>query len=231
MANITENNNITEKPQRRVRAEKKPISNAWLTSLADLMSLILTFFVLVYSMSEVPNKEWNIISTALIDFFKGGSIQIKQDYDLSSIKQVLKHGSKKPFDVTYLETLFESLVLEKNAKTVSLEILDNSFIIKFDFNEVAKISEKTQEIELDTNGENLLFNLSKIFSILPNQIEVSTLGDSTEKTILLTDFIAGKVEEFGYEYTVLRIVSDDIKFIEDSGEKIEIIIRPYESYI
>lgn len=44
---------------------KKP-STAWMLTVADLFSLILTFFVLLYSMSVIQREEWDAISESLM---------------------------------------------------------------------------------------------------------------------------------------------------------------------
>ena len=43
----------------------KPSSRAWMITFADLMSLLLTFFVLLFSMSQVKLDAWNALVQAL----------------------------------------------------------------------------------------------------------------------------------------------------------------------
>lgn len=44
---------------------EKP-STAWMMTVADLFSLMLTFFVLLYSMSSIKEEEWDAISSSLM---------------------------------------------------------------------------------------------------------------------------------------------------------------------
>ena len=43
----------------------KTISNAWMVTFADLTALMLTFFVLLFSMSKVETSHWEAIVDSL----------------------------------------------------------------------------------------------------------------------------------------------------------------------
>lgn len=45
--------------------KRKPPSTAWMLTVADLFSLMLTFFVLLYSMSVIQREQWDAISESL----------------------------------------------------------------------------------------------------------------------------------------------------------------------
>lgn len=46
------------------RAEERDTSNDWLSTYSDMITLVLTFFVLLYSMSTVDEKKWQYILQA-----------------------------------------------------------------------------------------------------------------------------------------------------------------------
>lgn len=213
---------------RRRAKKKKSDSNAWLTSLADLMSLILTFFVLVYSMSEVPKKKWIDVSSSLSDFFKGDRSEFIPEFDLDNVKSV-KNEKKKAFDITYLKTIIKNLKIRAEKSPVKYDIQQDYFsiIIPLDYLIFTAIDNPL----LTKNGEVLLFNLSKVYSVLSNQMEVKVIGESREKSMLINDFISGKIEELGYEYNVYRVIVDNLDIQNNEEKIVEIIFRPYESYI
>lgn len=47
-------------------ATPKAGSNAWMMTVADLFSLMLTFFVLLYSMSVIQREQWDVIAQSLM---------------------------------------------------------------------------------------------------------------------------------------------------------------------
>lgn len=51
-------------------AKPKPPSTAWMLTVADLFSLMLTFFVLLYSMSVIQREQWDAISESLMQRVK-----------------------------------------------------------------------------------------------------------------------------------------------------------------
>lgn len=56
----------------RKRAEDKENLERWLLTYADLITLLLAFFVVMYSMSRIDNKKFGQVSDALNTILKGG---------------------------------------------------------------------------------------------------------------------------------------------------------------
>lgn len=59
--------------RRRKQAEDKENLERWLLTYADLITLLLAFFVVMYSMSRVDNKKFGQMSDALNTILKGGT--------------------------------------------------------------------------------------------------------------------------------------------------------------
>ncbi|MEW5796532.1 MAG: flagellar motor protein MotB [Candidatus Zixiibacteriota bacterium] len=58
--------------RRRKRADDKENLERWLLTYADLITLLLAFFVVMYSMSRIDNKKFGQVSDALNTILKGG---------------------------------------------------------------------------------------------------------------------------------------------------------------
>jgi chemotaxis protein MotB len=58
--------------RRRHKSEDKENLDRWLLTYADLITLLLAFFVVMYSMSRIDNKKFGEVSDALNTILKGG---------------------------------------------------------------------------------------------------------------------------------------------------------------
>ena len=58
---------------KRKKPEKKEISQGWLTTYSDMMTLVLTFFVLLYSYSLVDIEKFKKVSQSMNTAFGGGA--------------------------------------------------------------------------------------------------------------------------------------------------------------
>ncbi|HDL03806.1 MAG TPA: chemotaxis protein MotB [candidate division Zixibacteria bacterium] len=67
---------------RRKRGEDNENLDRWLLTYADLITLLLAFFIVMYSMSQVDAKKFGKMSRALSGALKGGSIAIKRGNDI-----------------------------------------------------------------------------------------------------------------------------------------------------
>jgi len=58
---------------REKKPKKEVKTDAWLATYGDMVTLVLTFFVLMYSFSSVNEQKLNDISIALTDLLGGGT--------------------------------------------------------------------------------------------------------------------------------------------------------------
>lgn len=68
-------------PRRRKSQEGEENLERWLLTYADLITLLLAFFVVMYSMSRIDNKKFGKVSDALNTVLKGGSSVLKYAED------------------------------------------------------------------------------------------------------------------------------------------------------
>jgi len=75
----------------------------WLTSLADLLALLLAFFVLLFSMNEVKNDSWqDVLNTLGIEL----NDQVEDSEEGPSAEKNLElFSEQKAFDLAYLENI------------------------------------------------------------------------------------------------------------------------------
>ncbi len=63
--------------RKRKRPDDEENTDRWLLTYADLITLLLAFFVVMYSMSQIDNKKFGKVSDALNSILKGGTSVLK----------------------------------------------------------------------------------------------------------------------------------------------------------
>lgn len=84
----------------------RPISRAWLVIFADLVSLLLAFFVLLFSMSTVETEKWKAVTEALSERLKSNIkvVESRPAEDLDAIGVDAEDG----LDLGYLGTVLQT---------------------------------------------------------------------------------------------------------------------------
>jgi chemotaxis protein MotB len=79
---------------RRKKGDDGENLDRWLLTYADLITLLLAFFIVMYSMSQIDAKKFGKMSNALSGVLKGGGVAIKMGDDIGTApgKGVMKIG-------------------------------------------------------------------------------------------------------------------------------------------
>ncbi len=87
-----------------------PSSPAWMLSLADLVSLLLTFFVLLFAMSGVKDDQWQAVTDSLSTHLNP-PIQ-PSDSVPTATKNVSRTERREAISLPYLASLFEAIIAD-----------------------------------------------------------------------------------------------------------------------
>jgi len=74
--------------------EQKEGAPAWVVTFGDMMTLLLCFFVVLFSMSEIKQEKFDIVAAAIREFFDYGTGSPKQ-LDISQRKDTFKDELKE----------------------------------------------------------------------------------------------------------------------------------------
>jgi chemotaxis protein MotB len=171
----------------RKRPEKKGISQEWLTTYSDMVTLILTFFVLLYSFSLVDNKKFQALASSLANALGGGA-QALFEYNQNSGKDPITGdtnpaGSDNKNENDDEETdsagkLYNDVVnfVEQNDLNASVTIKKNSQGIIIEFKD--RILFDSGEAELKSEGIPILKKIGTLIAKLPNEIVVEGHTDN-----------------------------------------------------
>ena len=167
--------------------------NAWLDTYADTITLLLTFFILLYSMSSVDAKKLNQLSDALQKSLKG-DVKVEE---LSDINEVAIDGEKSA------EQTQEDLVKKLNETIEANSFTDVIKVREEDRGVVLQLDETILfdpgKADLKKKSQNVLNMVTKIVKDLPNDVLIE--GNTDDVPMFNKEF------QSNWELSTARAVS------------------------
>ena len=154
--------------------EEHENAERWLLTYADLITLLLAFFIVMYSMSKVDAKKFGAMSTALNRILSGGGLLLKGDQGTT----IAPKQSYVPVESGETKLVMADLITE---------LRDHNLISKVKIRHdprgvVLSLSEKvlfpSGSAELSDSARILLDTLSVFMSRLPNEVRVEGHTDN-----------------------------------------------------
>ena len=190
---------------RRAGDKQRQVSSTWLISFTDVMALMLTFFVLLFSMSS-PNKEkWEMLTEEFqenLNQFQGQPLN-RGAQDTINIDKV---NFTRALSLSYLEKLF--------LKQISDEaILSAVKIMKIDGGLILSLPQRllfdSGQASVKEAGVEALYSLAGVLNRIKNRIEIvghtdprRVSGDqfpsNWELSLARAANVAGVLEDVGY---------------------------------
>lgn len=149
---------------RKKRKSEDINPNAWLDTYADTITLLLTFFILLYSMSSVDAKKLNELSDALQKSLKG---EVKVE-DLTDIDEIAVRSEKSEEEIQddLVEKLNETIEANSFTDIIKVREEDRGVILQLD----ETILFDPGKANLKKNSQKLLNMVTKIIKDLPNDV-------------------------------------------------------------
>lgn len=167
--------------------------NAWLDTYADTITLILTFFILLYSMSSVDAKKLNELSDALQKSLKG-DVKVEE---LSDIKEIATKNEKSTEQIQ--EDLVKKLneTIEANSFTDVIKVRDEDRGVVLQLDETILFD--PGKADLKKKSQNVLNMVTKIVKDLPNDVLIE--GNTDDVPMFNKEF------QSNWELSTARAVS------------------------
>lgn len=194
----------SKKMQRKKKKKDDINTNAWMDTYADTITLLLTFFILLYSFSTTDNKKLKLIAAAFKEQISVSTIDLEDnpEIDVEDIK--IDITEKSPYDI----------LVDKVT-----EIIDKNGLA-----EVVKIREEDAGVVLQLS-DSILFDLGKaemktdsvvilnvISTIIPNiENEIMVQGHTDNIPISSANY------KSNWELSAARAVNVIKYFIETKG--------------
>lgn len=167
--------------------------NAWLDTYADTITLLLTFFILLYSMSSVDAKKLNELSNALQRSLKG-DVKVEE---LSDIKEIATNNEKSTEQIQ--EDLVKKLneTIEANSFTDVIKVRDEDRGVVLQLDETILFD--PGKADLKKKSQNVLNMVTKIVKDLPNDVLIE--GNTDDVPMFNKEF------QSNWELSTARAVS------------------------
>ena len=140
----------------------------WLITFTDVMALMLTFFVLLYSMSVPVEEKWQEIADSLSSKFNYEESRPHNagSQDVISIDRIDK---SRALSLMYLKALVKNLLKTNGVKDVIVFQNDKRLVICLP----SELLFKSGSAQINLKGKKVLFALGGALSRVKNRIEVA----------------------------------------------------------
>ena len=220
------------------RAEEKPSEGAWMTSFADLISLLLAFFVLLYATETGGAGQWERIRSSLAAKFNPGSAMAEGGATRTELSRMVPVGR----DLDYLSAvLAERIASEGKLAGVRVERRAEGLFVVFPEGLLFEPGRHA----LDEATRERLRALVEILAKVPNRLEVYGHTDPSDPaetpqawrlSIARAMAVAYELRRAGYPYAVTSMGYAGGRFGEADPEvspeerarlsrRVEIIVR------
>jgi chemotaxis protein MotB len=183
--------------------------STWLISFTDVMALMLTFFVLLFAMSNPKQEEWEDFTQKIQQNFSRfqGALDNRGAEDAINIEKV---DFSQALNLGYLKVLVENLISETpELSAVRLIETGESLIISLPQN----ILFEAGQAEIKTGGSEAIFTLANSLRRIQNRIEIvghadprptrgSNFPSNWELSLSRAANVAALLKNVGYDRTL-----------------------------
>ena len=156
----------------RLKDENKNNKPVWLITFVDLISLLLAFFLMLYSMSSIQKNDWAAFLASLNKhevLMKEKKVGSRKDAEL-----IRPAETSKGLEISYLRTLLESEIDSDDLlKFVEFFRKGNQLVLSFP----SSLIFRPGSSDLLPKGKQALFALSEKLSNLENRVELVGYSD------------------------------------------------------
>ncbi len=181
-------------------------TNLWLITITDIMALMLTFFVLLYSMSSPREKQWEETVAALNNNFNAEYSPPQQD-GMQDTVNIDKVDFGRATDLRYLRSVIEeTLAHDETLKGVEIIAQRGRMILSLPQDMLFEPG----RAEVNARGQQALFAIGGALSRIKNAIEVvghadpraiennQTFRTNWDLSLARAMRVAGILENVGY---------------------------------
>ncbi|WP_421781023.1 flagellar motor protein MotB [Kiloniella litopenaei] len=195
--------------------------SSWMVTFTDLVALMLTFFVLLYSMSVMEEKQWRNLVDSLSSHLKIERVVAEPKPAKSLTMEPVDFIPGE--DLDYLQALLsEKFKADSDLSQAILTRLDDRVVVSVP-GDLLFSTGATEPMEA---AQPVLRRLGRIFQNISNKIEIAGHADpavpSGEQeyqtnwplSVARADYVAGLLEKSGYKSTILSRGYGDSRYDE-----------------
>jgi len=225
-------------------ATEPRIRKIWLITFADLLCLVLTFFVLLFSMQKIDNGRWAGVANSL-------SRSLDPDRATSESLTRAEHNAgvvspRRAADLGYLETLLVEKAREDPAlRGAAVRLLDDRLVVALP----SELLFARGSAEIGEGARTALYGLGTLLANIGNSIAVEGHDDPDQVatgpfrsnralSLARALAVAAALREMGYSRDIAATGFGASRFSELAGieprerryqlaRRVDLVIRPY----
>ena len=196
----------------------KPASTAWMVTFADMISLLLTFFVMLFSMSTVASEKWEDVVHALEQNLNPGRKTLHvEPSSAHDIRSVFKENAT---DLAYLAVVLREQMGKDQTLSRSAIVEHEKFLL---ISLPGDILFDRGTADVAPGARQALFMLGGLLENLRNKVEVIGHTDplpsqgkrftsNWELSLARAVAVAEELRHFGYRKKIVAYGQGDAKF-------------------
>lgn len=213
-------------PKHHKNTQPPAQANAWMLTFADLLSLVLTFFVMLYASSAMIEPKWRKVAASLTHRLNPD--KMVHDIILTADKNVPLIEAKEAVDLSYLYSLVsQKIAAQKTLSGLQLHLQEEKLALSLPndmlFHEGNTLSPEALE---------MISLLEDIFHQIGNRVDVYSYASREaqenntsgwELALSRATSVADGLRQFGYAYDIQAFGLPDAPYTEN------ITIQPKEN--
>lgn len=158
----------TGSTQKTQYSPSKSEGSNWMMTFVDLLSLLLAFFILSYSMATIPKNSWQEISDTMSRTFHGN--RVIKDPSSSTLLDAATVLDKKALNIGYLKTILNDKLKRYPALKDTIHITRKSGHLELSLPSHTMFEANSETLSM--NASTLLLQLSEVLKQINNRIEI-----------------------------------------------------------
>ena len=152
--------------------KRKVLSTNWLVIFADLVALMLTFFVMLFSISNVTVERWKEMVDALTEALNPSEETIKEAVEPE--KKIAFKMQSQAINLDYLQAVLEQKVVRsKSLKGSKLTLLEDRLVVSLP----GSLLFNSNSAALKLAAQEPLFTLGGLLGNVKNRIGINGYSD------------------------------------------------------
>ena len=227
----------------RYPIQDRPGRPPWLVSFADLVALLLAFFVMLFATQRVERLPWEALISSLSRSLNPK--QVERQPEPAAERNVRRLSARQAVDLRYLEKLLHGKVaVEPALQEILIRRDDTQLTIELPSDSLFPAGSAS----LTKGARRVMFALAGILRDVGNRIDVHGHTDPSpvrseqhasnwELSIARATAVADALHSAGYHRKISALGYSDTKFLDVSGfgeqaraysaaRRVEVIVRP-----
>lgn len=204
----------------------------WLVQFGDLMSLLLTFFILLLSMAVMDKKkveEYFQIMKKAMGFLDQTQDTLKRDESTNTSKDASSDGDGTSADVSDASEEMSQLVNDINDQistnqTEQLEIKQGKNEFTLDIPSSLMFNEGEYELT-NKSAKRFISKIARVIRTMPQTFDIEIIGHTDR-----SNFVSNSIPRDGWDLSALRSISVVKELIKNRIDPAQLKVSAYSSY-